>query len=248
MISCAARSERLTSIDHTIGSPLALSSPDYATKAWRKFDDIAALQHPNVRITQGSLIKIDADRRVASIRRNGSEEAHEDHYDFFIAATGLRRVWPVVPQSLTKEKYLAETADHIECVTTASHGTVVIGGGAVGVEMAAEAKLCHPHTRVTLVHSRSKLLSSEPLPDEVKDLALEALRDAGVEVLLSERVTSTTASIGPDGRPMQTLTLQDGSHLVASQVISAISQSVPTTSYLPKSALDSEGFVKIDSQ
>jgi pyruvate/2-oxoglutarate dehydrogenase complex dihydrolipoamide dehydrogenase (E3) component len=133
-------------------------------------------------------------------------------------------------------------------VTSASHGTVVIGGGAVGIEMAAEAKLCHPHTSVKLVHSRSKLLSSEPLPDEVKDLALHALRDAGVEVFLSERVTGTTASIGTDGRPMQTLTLQDGSHLVASQVITAISRSVPATSYLPESALDSEGLVKIDSQ
>ena len=145
-------------------------------------------------------------------------------------------------------EYLAETADHIESVKTASHGTVVIGGGAVGIEMASEAKLCHPHTKVTLVHSRDKLLSSEPLPDETKDMALQALRDSGVEVLLSERVTSTAASIGPDGRALQTLTLQDGKHLIASQVISAISRSVPNTSYLPKSALDSEGLVKIDPQ
>ena len=222
-----------------------MSSPGYATKAWRRFDDIAALQHPNIHIKQGSLTNIDPDRRVASIKLKGGE-VHEQPYDFFIAATGLRRVWPVVPQSLTKEEYLAETADHIESVRTASHGTVVIGGGAVGIEMAAEAKLCHPHTKVTLVHSRDKLLSSEPLPDETKDMALQALREAGVEVLMSERVTGTTASIGPDGRPMQTLTLQDGKHLIASQVISAISRSVPTTSYLPKSALDSEGLVKID--
>jgi NADH dehydrogenase FAD-containing subunit len=200
-----------------------------------------------MRITQGSLMNVDLDQRVATIKLGGGEQTQEYCYDFFIAATGLRRVWPVVPQSLTKEKYLAETADHIECVTTASHGTVVIGGGALGIEMAAEAKLCHPHTSVKLVHSRSKLLSSEPLPDEVKDLALEALCDAGVEVFLSERVTATTVSIGPDGQPMQILTLQDGSHLVASQVISAISRSVPTTSYLPKKALNSAGLVKIDS-
>lgn len=237
----------LTNTDHTIGSPLALASPEYATKAWRKFDSIAALQHPNVKITQGSLTKIDPDRRIASVKLSGSGEQQEQPYDFFVAATGLRRVWPVVPQSLTKEEYLVETADHIKSVSTATHGTVVIGGGAVGIEMAAETKLCHPHTKVTLVHSRDKLLSSEPLPDEVKDTALQALRDAGVEVLLSERVTGTTAGIGPDGRPLQTLTLQDGSHIVASQVISAISRSVPTTSYLPKSSVDSEGLVKIDS-
>lgn len=237
---------QLTRLDHTIGSPLALSSPDYATKAWRRFDDIAALQHPMVHITQGSLANVDPDKRVASIELTGSEDTFEQQYDFLIAATGLRRVWPVVPQSLTKAKYLAETADHIECVKAATHGTVVIGGGAVGIEMAAEAKLCHPDIKVTLVHSRDKLLSSEPLPDETKDLALEALRDAGVEVLLSERVTATNASVGPNGRALQTLTLQDGSHLVASQVIEAISRSIPSTSYLPKSALDSEGLVKID--
>jgi NADH dehydrogenase FAD-containing subunit len=234
--------------DHTIGSPLALSSPHYATKAWRKYDDIAALQHPNIHIKQGTLTNIDPDRRVGQIQLRGGWEVSEQPYDFFIAATGLRRVWPVVPQSLTKAEYLAETADHIKSVTTASHGTVVIGGGAVGIEMASETKLCHPHTKVTLVHSRDKLLSSEPLPDETKDMALQALSDAGVEVLLSERVTGTTASIGPDGRAMQTLTLQDSKHLVASQVISAISRSVPNTSYLPKSALDSEGLVKIDPQ
>jgi NADH dehydrogenase FAD-containing subunit len=238
----------LTVPDHTIGSPLALSSPDYATKAWRKYDDIAALQHPNIHIKQGRLTHIDPDRRVGQIRLSGCEVPSEQPYDFFIAATGLRRVWPVVPQSLTKAEYLAETADHIKNVIVASHGTVVIGGGAVGIEMAAEAKLCHPHTKVTLVHSRDKLLSSEPLPDETKDMALQALRDAGVEVLLSERVTGTTASIGPDGRALQTLTLQEGKHLIASQVISAISRSVPNTSYLPKSALDSEGLVKIDPQ
>lgn len=237
----------LTRTDHTIGSPLALSSPEYATKAWRRFDDIAALQHPNIKITQGRLSNVDPDKRIATIKLTDSEDTVEQRYDFFVAATGLRRVWPVVPQSLTKAKYLAETADHIECVKTASHGTVVIGGGAVGIEMAAEAKLCHPDTKVTLVHSRDRLLSSEPLPDETKDMALEALRDAGVEVLLSERVTATTASVGPDGKAIQTLTLQDGSHLVASQSISAISRSVPATSYLPKAALDSEGLVKIDN-
>lgn len=226
---------------------MALSSPEYAKKAWRKYNDIAALQHPNVRITQGSLTKIDHDRKIASIKLSTADnEPLEEPYDFFIAATGLRRVWPVVPQSLTKESYLTETAVHIANISTASHGTVIIGGGAVGIEMAAETKLYHPSTKVTLVHSRASLLSSEPLPDETKDAALTALRDAGVDVLLSQRVTSTEPSIGPDGRALQTLTLQDGSSIQASNVISAISRSVPATAYLPKAALDADGLVKID--
>ena len=55
--------------------------------------------------------------------------------------------------------------------------------------MAAELKLVHPSKAVRLVHSRGRLLSSEPLPDEVKDKTLELMRDAGVDVLLNSRVT-----------------------------------------------------------
>jgi hypothetical protein len=44
------------------------------------------------------------------------------------------------------------------------------------------------------------------------------------------------------------LTLEDGSHVVASHVINAISKSVPSTKYLPSSVLDGEGLVKINKQ
>jgi len=47
-----------------------------------------------------------------------------------------------------------------------AQGVVVIGGGAVGVEIATELKVVMPDLKVTLVHSRNRLLSSEPLPDE----------------------------------------------------------------------------------
>jgi hypothetical protein len=50
-------------------------------------------------------------------------------YDYFVAASGLRRVWPVVPQSLRRKQYLFEASDHIRAATTARHGVVVVGGG-----------------------------------------------------------------------------------------------------------------------
>lgn len=50
-------------------------------------------------------------------------------YDYLVAATGLRRTWPSVPQSLTKAQYLDEVQSHIEKVGKARHGVAVIGGG-----------------------------------------------------------------------------------------------------------------------
>lgn len=112
--------------------------------------------------------------------------------------------------------------------------------------MAAELKLVYPTLKVTLVHSRDKLLSSEPLPDDFKDRALAVLRESGVETVLGSRVLETTPVNAEDGSSSHfKLTLSDGSSMIAGQVINAISKSVPTSSYLPKAVLDDEGYVKV---
>ncbi len=113
--------------------------------------------------------------------------------------------------------------------------------------MAAELKSVQPTKTVKLIHSRDKLLSSEPLPDDFKDKALLLLQEAGVEVVLERRVTEIT----PDPRAKHassTLTLSDGSQIKAGHVISAISHGVPSTSFLPSTALDPHKFVKINSK
>ena len=113
--------------------------------------------------------------------------------------------------------------------------------------MAAELKLVEPTSKVTLIHSRNKLLSSEPLPDEFKDKSLELLRESGVEVILNQRVKETKPVATDDESPLFNLTLSDNSELRASNVIFAISHSTPTTTYLPSDILNKDGYVKINN-
>jgi NADH dehydrogenase FAD-containing subunit len=117
--------------------------------------------------------------------------------------------------------------------------------GAVGVEMAAEIKLVYPDQTVTLIHSRDRLLSSEPLPDFFKEKSLAELKETGVEVVLSKRVNEINPVEGSHGRTEYSLALSDGTTLQAGHVISAISKSIPSSSFLPKDALDGEGLVRI---
>lgn len=167
-------------------------------------------------------------------------------------ATGLRRAWPVVPQALRRKQYLPEAGAHIAAAQRARH-VVVVGGGAVGIEMAAELKVVDPdNTRVTLVHSRGRLLSSEPLPDECKDRALELLREAGVEVLLGRRLAGTRELrddelLGEEGgnEDRTEVTLEGGETLRAGLVIMAVSRATPSTEFLPRGALDAEGYVRV---
>lgn len=225
---------------------MALASEEYASKAWVKFGDLKALQHPAITFVQGTIESVDCENLTATIIEHSTKKQQLQHYDYLIAASGLRRPSPVVPQSFTRADYLNETAANIAACHNAPNGVVIIGGGAVGVEMAAELKLVQPNTDVTLIHSRSQLLSAEPLPSEFKDAIAPLVRKANVNLVLGQRVTDHTTTTSPeDHTTTHTLTLSDSSTLTVSHVLRAISSSTPTTTYLPPTTLDSEGYVKI---
>ncbi|KAI1410576.1 FAD/NAD(P)-binding domain-containing protein [Hypoxylon sp. FL1857] len=230
---------------HVIGSPLALASHSYAEKAWVNYKNIPVLQRPNVRFVHGTVSKIDPESKTATIIEQPNSGERAEAYDYFVAATGLRRVWPVVPQSAKKEDYLKEAGRHIDAVINSIAPVLVVGGGAVGIEMAAELKEVQPHVKVTLAHSRDKLLSAEPLPDNVKECARDLTVDAGVEVLLNHRLKSQTPVKNEDGTEVIEVEFENGHKMTASQVIMAISRCEPSTTYLPSDALSEDRYVNI---
>lgn len=109
---------------------MVLASETYAEKVWVKYTDIPALRSPNIHVLQGSIKSIDPQSKIATFLAHGlDEETSELRYDYLVAAAGLRRVWPVVPQSLRRKQYLFETGDHTRVALTGRHGVVVVGGG-----------------------------------------------------------------------------------------------------------------------
>ena len=65
------------------------------------------------------MIKVDTERRAAIVRSSSGGDEREHSYDYLVAASGLRRVYPVVPQSLTRELYIQETGNHVRKVRDA---------------------------------------------------------------------------------------------------------------------------------
>ena len=196
----------------------------------------------NVKTVHGSVTSVDMAAKTAVIKEAATAggASRTVDFDFIIVATGLRRAFPVVPQSGDRAAYLAEVGQHIEAVTTAKDGVLVVGGGAVGIEMAAELKLAQPNVKVTLAHSRSRLLSSEPLPDEVAEKTLELLKEEGVDVLLEHRMQETREVEGA-----KEVVFTNGHTLRVNAVVVGISQSKPSTDFLPAAAVNEEGYVKI---
>ncbi|KAM3458464.1 hypothetical protein NHJ6243_007396, partial [Beauveria neobassiana] len=231
---------------HLIGSPLALADNEYAKKAWIKYADIPSMQVPNLKVVIGSVTAVDCVSKTVTTLDAVTKVATEHAYDFFVAATGLRRVWPTVPQSLSRKQYLVEAGEHVHAVSNAQHGVVVVGGGAVGIEMAGELKVVHPGIDVTLVHSRDKLLSSEGLSDECKDTTLALLREAGVKVLLNHRLSKSSRVETTDGSTKYDVEFTNGHKMTASEIIMAVSQPTSTATYMPTTALDENQLVKIN--
>lgn len=102
---------------------------EYAEKAWIKFTDIPVLQTPAIKLIQGSVVAIDPENKRAKIREHGTRRTIRKQYDYFIAASGLRRQWPTVPRSLKRDDYVAEIKKHLQQLDRATHGVTVIGGG-----------------------------------------------------------------------------------------------------------------------
>lgn len=106
--------------------------------------------------------------------------------------------------------------------------------------------MLHPHTNVTLIHSRASLLSSEPLPAEFSSKALDIIRSSGINTIMGARVNSTTKTQDGSGDDEYTLTLSTGETLTASHVINAVSRFTPTApNYLPEGICDEEGYIRI---
>lgn len=116
---------------HTIGSPLALADEAYAAKAWVKYDDIGALRTPAIRHMHGSVTGVDMERKVVEFvgAGGGGGEKVEVRYDYLVAASGLRRVWPVVPRARRRKGYLFEVEEYVGGMVGGGRGVVIVGGG-----------------------------------------------------------------------------------------------------------------------
>lgn len=148
-----------------------------------------------------------------TVRAPGESKTTTINFDYLLLACGS--LYPAVdgqrvvkagaeqPSLKAREGVWADAAARLK----ASDDAIVVGGGPVGVELAAEIADVYPEKRVTLISRSDRLCNGMPL--KIGDACLAWLRKRHVEVLLS---TSTT-SIRKDG-----VTLSNGKVLSAGVV------------------------------
>ncbi|KAL5357086.1 putative mercuric reductase [Aspergillus floccosus] len=107
-------------------------------------------------------------------------------YEYLVIATGASAGLPSRVPALDKQGGMEMLQVEQEKLQDAKD-VVIVGGGSVGVELAADAKERYPDKNVTLVHSRDRLLNARFGP-KLGEAALKELTELGVNVRLGERV------------------------------------------------------------
>ncbi|USP79297.1 uncharacterized protein yc1106_06571 [Curvularia clavata] len=126
---------------------------------------------------QGMVEKVD--ERV--VRLEGGKELE---YEYLIIATGTSSGLPskvAATESPDAQQELRGLQSKIEKAARIA----VVGGGAVGVELASDIKDFYPEKSVVLLHSRDRLLPS--FGERLHEYVMKRLGDMGVEVWLNER-------------------------------------------------------------
>ena len=170
-------------------------------------------------------------------------------FDYLVVATGTRLAAPGTMPSDDKPasvRYLQTYQSSIR----ASPSIAIIGGGAVGVQMACDLKELYPSKSITLIHSRAQLMPA--YHPALSDLIKTRLAELDITLLTNTRVALDTF---PNNGTPTTLYLQSTNAplLTADHIITATGQTPNTSllSTLPPSDPDvplinpANGFIRV---
>lgn len=115
-----------------------------------------------------------------------------------------------------------------------ANNIVIAGGGAVGIEVAADIKLRNPGKKVTVVHSHGTVLQT--MSPQFPPLVTRFLEGKGVEFVLGEKVVEHS-----NGQ----VTLASGKKLDCDYYIPA-NASGGVSKFMPRGSVDARGYIKVD--
>jgi pyruvate/2-oxoglutarate dehydrogenase complex dihydrolipoamide dehydrogenase (E3) component len=127
-------------------------------------------------------------------------------YNGQVIATGTKLTPPSTLPSSDKADGVTYLREHAKKVESSSN-IAIIGGGAVGVQMATDIKEIYPMKDVTLIHSREQIMNK--FNPQLDRIIKERCEELGVQLKLGSRVKLPVKGYPTDGSTFE-VELQDG--------------------------------------
>ncbi|KAJ2845605.1 hypothetical protein IWW36_004714 [Coemansia brasiliensis] len=170
---------------YMIGAPLGIVNPQFGSRLFFRLDSLLAQfeanpAKPKHQFIQAALLNVNLDKTLDL--SNGQTLS----FDYLVLATGATNSFPANISAPTIQDARAQLSQVYKNIKQAD-SVLVIGGGAVGVEIAGEVADAFPGKQVTLVHSGSRLLPPN-FKEGLSNGAVAKLQKLGVDVVLNERM------------------------------------------------------------
>lgn len=189
----------------------------------------------NFTFVLGKATSISPDTKSVTVRLAESETDKNFTYNSLVVATGSKstsNLWFTDNTGATKTAYI-NLQDSLKAADT----VLIAGGGAVGVETAAEIGF-YLKKKITLLSGGERLLVRHPLGNSSS--AESKLKALGVETIHNLRVTGSKVA----GSKTEVI-LSDGTTRIADVYIDATGPT-PNNSFLPPAWLDSSGKIAVE--
>ena len=123
---------------------------------------------------------------VREVREHDLKTSHQTFpFDYLVICSGSRYNSPIKEEDLV----VASRAEELRRFAHKLHkaqNVLIIGGGIVGVELAAEIITTYPNKKITLVHAHQRVM--ERMPPAVSSYAENFLTMRGVQIIYNTRV------------------------------------------------------------
>ncbi|WP_034857862.1 NAD(P)/FAD-dependent oxidoreductase, partial [Sinorhizobium sojae] len=186
-------------------------------------------------LTNAPVASIDRERKVVVLAAGGAI-----HYDRLLLATGARpRAFPGVPDNARCIRMLRTHADAtaIRSALLPGRKLVIIGGGFIGLELAATARKLG--AEVVLLEGLPRLLS-RGVPGEIAEIVADRHGREGVEILCGVRISAIEENDGGAA-----VLLAEGGRIAADLVVVGIG-AVPNTELAAAAGLTLDNGIAVD--
>lgn len=167
-----------------------------------------------------------------SVRYDGKDVK----YDYLVVCSGSSYKEPIKEQHVVHASRAKHLADAYERLMKAKD-VVIIGGGLAGVELTAEIACKYPEKKLTLIHSKDKLIPRNNVKSQ--NYAEYFLRKKGVNIIFGERVVSG------DKKNVKT----DKGTIIKADMVLLCTGIKPNSGFLKgklRNFLDEKGFLKVN--
>jgi NADH dehydrogenase FAD-containing subunit len=179
---------------HAVGVPRAFVDAGFASKLFVPLKNaIPASAAAFVRIERALVTEI-SEKQVAFHRISDDDSKSPTMetitFDYLVLSPGSSYNAPIKPELTVWSRAVIEAQlKHVREQIEGAQSILIVGGGAVGCEVAGEIKAKHPSKSVTLLEGRETLVANNAVRDKFRAKLMVALeKRLGVRVIVGERL------------------------------------------------------------